>query len=173
MRSIALTPDISRYLINLARVREGEILLDPFVGTGSILLEAGLMGIRGVGVDIDKELVEGSKKNLESYNLRNQLLIIGDSTSLTYHRVDGIATDPPYGRGASTHGLDLKRIYDLFIGNASESVKDRGYIIFMSPLHMEEYVKKIICEYGLIIRGIHYMYVHGGLTRVIYEVFKP
>ncbi len=172
-RSIASPPTLSRILVNLARVREGDTILDPFCGTGSILIEAGFMGIHGIGVDIDWELVHGSMKNIEYYSLWNQIIVLGDTRELVYVDIDGIATDPPYGRAASTHGEDIRVLYREFLERAYESVKHGGYIVFMAPLNMEEYIDEVLCNLGLIIRGKHYMYVHGSLTRIIYEVFKP
>jgi tRNA (guanine10-N2)-dimethyltransferase len=39
-----------RSLINLAKVRAGEMLLDPFAGTCGILIEPGLISIKGTGM---------------------------------------------------------------------------------------------------------------------------
>jgi len=173
-RSIALTPAFSRLLVNLARVKEGEVLLDPFAGTGSILIEAGLMGVRGIGVDLDYVLVEGMKVNIEHYNLKaGSLILWGDSRELVYANVDGVSTDPPYGRSASTHGADVIEVYRRFLEKAKLSVKKRGYIVFIAPLNLEYVVDEMLCELGLIVRGKHYMYVHGALTRIIYEVLNP
>jgi len=173
-RSIALTPEFSRLLVNLARVKEGGVLLDPFAGTGSILIEAGLMGIRGIGVDLDYVLVRGMKVNIEYYNLKATSLILwGDSRELAYVNVDGVATDPPYGRSASTHGASVIEVYRRFLENAKYSVKKGGYVVFIAPLNLEDAVDEVLCELGLIVRGKHYMYVHGTLTRIIYEVLNP
>ncbi len=38
-----LPPKLARMMVNLARVHEGDILLDPFCGTGTVLMEAGLV----------------------------------------------------------------------------------------------------------------------------------
>lgn len=172
-RSIALPVQLSRLLINLSRVREGEVLLDPFAGTGSILIEALTMGIRAIGIEIDWELVHGAKKNLSYYGFNNYVLILGDTTTIGLLSVDGIATDPPYGRAASTHGSDAKYIYLKFVRNATESLKKKKYLVFMAPYTMSRYIDEILCSSGFIIRGKHYMFVHGGLTRVIYEAYLP
>jgi len=172
-RSIALPPALSRLLINLSRVKEGEVLLDPFAGTGSILIEAGFMGIRGIGVEIDYELVHGMVKNISHYRLLDQIVVFGDSRELTYTYVDGVATDPPYGRAASTHGVDILKLYKSFLENMYYSVKKRGYVVFMAPYNLEKHIDELVCGSGLILKQKHYMYVHGSLTRIIYEVVRP
>ncbi|MCK4365573.1 MAG: DNA modification methylase, partial [Thermoplasmatales archaeon] len=39
---ISLHPKLARALVNLSSIKKDETLLDPFCGTGGILLEAGL-----------------------------------------------------------------------------------------------------------------------------------
>jgi tRNA (guanine10-N2)-dimethyltransferase len=172
-RSIALPVNLSRLLVNLTRVRNGGVILDPFCGTGSILIEALLMNIRVIGVDIDWELIHGSRKNLEYYGLKNHVLILGDSRILSFNNVDGIATDPPYGRAASTHGVRVEEIYRLFLRNSAEYLRRGGYLVFMAPIELSGFIDEELCVNGFIIRGKHYMFVHGGLTRIIYEAYKP
>jgi len=168
-RSIALTPDISRLLINLTRIREGMLLLDPFAGTGSILIEAWSMNIRGIGIEIDWRLAQGMEENLEFYG-SNAITILGDSTLIDLTSVDAIATDPPYGRGASTHGYDQLKLYEAFIEKSWGLLRSGGYMSFMSPLWLEDYVDELLCRYSFTSVARFYQYVHSGLTRVIYVV---
>ncbi len=45
-------PRISRALINLLDVKEGDIILDPFVGSGAFVADAPTMGINAIGIEI-------------------------------------------------------------------------------------------------------------------------
>lgn len=45
-------PRISRALINLLKVSEGDTILDPFVGSGAFIADAPTMGINAVGIEI-------------------------------------------------------------------------------------------------------------------------
>ncbi len=47
-------PQMIRALINYMRVKEGETILDPFIGSGTTALEAQLLGINCIGVDISE-----------------------------------------------------------------------------------------------------------------------
>ncbi|MCD6300983.1 MAG: RNA methyltransferase [Staphylothermus sp.] len=172
-RSIALPVRLSRALINLSRVKENQVILDPFMGTGSIVLEAALMGIRAIGAELDWELVHGALENIRYYGAKNTMIILGDSTTISYNEVDGIATDPPYGRAASTKGRETLELYKLFLERAMDSLKKGGYLVFMAPLDIEDHIYEFICRYGFIIRDEIYMYVHGGLTRTIFVAYKP
>ncbi|MCY0867770.1 MAG: TRM11 family methyltransferase [Desulfurococcus sp.] len=170
-RSISLTPEISRLLVNLARAREGMVLLDPFAGTGSILVEAGLMGIRAIGVEIDADIARGMEENLRFYNI-NAIPVVGDSSEIEATVVDAIATDPPYGRGASTHGYSQAVLLKKFIEKAWTTLRSGGYMSFMTPLHLEDLVDEVLCKSEFMSIARYYQYVHGGLTRVIYVVEK-
>ena len=46
---VTMKAGLSRLLVNLAGVREGQTVFDPFCGTGSIAVEAALMGMKTIG----------------------------------------------------------------------------------------------------------------------------
>jgi len=100
-RPISIQPKLARVIVNLSEVRAGEILLDPFCGTGGILMEASAIGARAVGVDIQQEMAIGACKNIKFYGL-NAEFIVGDAQELPIRdeSVDAIATDFPYGRSS-------------------------------------------------------------------------
>jgi len=170
-RSIALKPDVSRVLINLTRAREGDTILDPFAGTGSILIEAWRMDIFPLGVDLDYELTKGMEENLRYFKTPS-IVVLGDSRYLTFREVEHVATDLPYGRGASTHGVEIKGVYGDFMANLSEYLSPSGYACFMTPMWLEEYVDELISRHGLKLTERYYDYVHGSLTRTINVVRK-
>jgi len=45
-------PRISRALINLLKVKEGDIILDPFAGSGAFIADASTMGINAIGIEV-------------------------------------------------------------------------------------------------------------------------
>lgn len=173
-RSVALPVYLSRLLINLSRIKEEMSFLDPFCGTGSVLIEAALMGLRTVGFDLSWEMIRGSINNLRSYGVKLPLMVVSNSLNipLSESSIDAIATDPPYGRAASTYGEKVKEIYRGFLHEAYRVLRNKRYLVFMSPSLLSKYVEKLLCMYGFILCGKYYMYVHGGLTRIIYVVYK-
>lgn len=44
-------PQMIKALINIMGLKAGDIILDPMMGSGTVLIEASLMGIRSIGVD--------------------------------------------------------------------------------------------------------------------------
>ncbi len=99
---VSLKPRIARAMCNIARVSKGKNVLDPFVGTGGLLMEAALMGANVFGVDIKKEMIEGAALNFRHYNIPDFRLECGNTFEMSDFfgkvRFDCIITDLPYGR---------------------------------------------------------------------------
>ena len=60
-----LPPKLAQIMLNLAKVAPGLTVLDPFCGTGVVLMEAALKHARLEGSDINPEMVDCTKANLE------------------------------------------------------------------------------------------------------------
>ena len=60
----AMPSKMARCMVNLAHGKAEAVLLDPFCGTGTSLIEATFIGCRAVGVDAQKRMVLGTRKNL-------------------------------------------------------------------------------------------------------------
>src|SRR5207245_6361436 len=58
---ISLHPKFARALVNLARVPMAGTVLDPFCGTGGVVLEAMQLGLRGIGLDHERGMVVGAR----------------------------------------------------------------------------------------------------------------
>ena len=60
-----MPPKLAQIMVNLARVKKGEVILDPFCGVGTILQEALLNDYRIIGSDANGEQIASSKENLK------------------------------------------------------------------------------------------------------------
>lgn len=107
-RPVSLPPRLARAAVNLAQVNPKERVLDPFLGTGALLAEAGLLGARLYGVDRDPTMIRGALQNLDYLGVSAEELIVGDARSVDFSDpaavFSAIVTDPPYGRSSSTGG---------------------------------------------------------------------
>ncbi len=64
---VTIHPRLARAMVNLAGVPRDGAVLDPFCGTGGILLEAGLIGCDVYGSDVQEEMVDGAVENLDAF----------------------------------------------------------------------------------------------------------
>ena len=102
---ISTSPKICRTLLNLAGARPGDTILDPFCGTGTILMEAALLGMNCIGMDINGDQVQGARTNLKwlGKDLGMKLeydIFKGDVrelSSLQKKQVDAVAFEPLLG----------------------------------------------------------------------------
>lgn len=62
-------PQMIRALLNFMRVKEGETILDPFIGSGTAALESQVLGINSMGIDISPVCVLISKVKTESVSV--------------------------------------------------------------------------------------------------------
>lgn len=134
---ISLPPKLARAMVNLAAVAPGSTVLDPFCGTGGILLEAGEMGMRLIGGDLDPRMVEGCRRNLAQFGLgalRLQNADVGELGDLLRgERVDAVVTDPPYGRASSTRGEGLREVYSRLFKVSEELLAPGGRLVLSLP----------------------------------------
>jgi tRNA G10 N-methylase Trm11 len=104
---ISLSSRLARLLLNISGVSKGQVLLDPFCGSGTILGEALLKGADCIGIDRNHGSVERTKDNLAwllSHSQRRgqrvpaYSVITGDATnlrrSLGDQMVDAIVSEP-------------------------------------------------------------------------------
>ncbi|MCM8833616.1 MAG: DNA methyltransferase [Candidatus Omnitrophica bacterium] len=69
--------------------KQGEWVLDPFLGSGTTLIECKRLGRNGIGVELISEVVELAKKNISNerniFNIKTEI-IYGDSTELNFKK---------------------------------------------------------------------------------------
>ncbi|TFG57148.1 MAG: methyltransferase domain-containing protein [Methanomassiliicoccus sp.] len=164
---ISLHPRYARALVNLTGVRRGETLLDPFCGTGGIVLEAALLGMKAIGSDIDPLMVDGCRRNLEHFGVSGAVVEVSDIGDIhqKFGDVNAVATDPPYGRAASTNKEDINGLYERGLNAMTESLVPGGRLGLVLP-------REIAAE-GLELMQVHRQRVHRSLTRYYHLFTRP
>lgn len=149
-----MEPVMSFIATNMAMIKPGDLVYDPFVGSGSLLVSAAHKGARVFGADIDWMLLHGKSKptrhsdkkrkegegvraNLRQYGLENQYLdvIVSDISRQPLRedlQIDTILTDPPYGIRESSERIGFRRNRQAMSGPA--------------PADRVRYPSKVTCE---------------------------
>jgi tRNA G10 N-methylase Trm11 len=100
--ALAISPRLSKILINLSEAKPGDTLLDPFCGVGAILSEALVKQINVYGVDKDTEAIKDAEKNLNwlksNFEIKSTwTLEAKDSRFAPNRNFDAVATETPLG----------------------------------------------------------------------------
>ncbi|KAK7603244.1 hypothetical protein V9T40_003243 [Parthenolecanium corni] len=128
----SMDAELSLIMANCAKVTDGDLVYDPFVGSGSLLVAAAYFGGYVFGVDIDYLMIHGRTKptrkqardkprknesvlaNMKQYGLESHYLdvLVGDSSLPIWRpelRLDAIITDPPYGIREATEKIGTSK----------------------------------------------------------------
>jgi tRNA G10 N-methylase Trm11 len=187
-----LCPIASFVIVNVAGVQGSETILDPYVGSGGILLAAALIDnrVRTVGIDvahgglIDRDHL---RRDFADRNLTQPLeLIQGDSTDANVRRLarsavggkpfDLILTDPPYGIRESTV-RQTNPICDLLESIATDReaghrlLRKGGKLVCFVPCQADHTISNVLPtaeqmnEAGLRIEAIREQPLNSKLSR--------
>ena len=110
---------------------KNSLIIDPFAGTGSLLVSCSLFGAHTLGSDIDSRVFRGKQKRNVQSNF-NQLslgvaeLVRSDNANSPFFKTatfDAIVTDPPYGvrAGAKKSGVSSNQRTGKSKGTSEES----------------------------------------------------
>lgn len=113
----SLSPKLARAMINLTHPKNE--VLDPFCGSGGILIEAGLLGLKARGNDIDPAMIARAEKNCAFCQV-TPTLEIKDALTLK-EKAEVIVTDVPYGRNSKAK--DLEQLYKEFLQHTKKLTK--------------------------------------------------
>ena len=121
---------------------KGELVVDPFVGSGTTLLAAKDLGRNAVGFDINEQYIKLCKKRLEQKNLNEntqQIPILDDARNISDYleneSVSLLITSPPYANllnrkrlNKSRRGIERKNGQYLKIEQYSQDERDLGIL---------------------------------------------
>ncbi|EZA60985.1 tRNA (guanine(10)-N2)-methyltransferase homolog [Ooceraea biroi] len=128
----SMDPQLSLIMANQAQVRNGDLVYDPFVGTGSLLIAASHFGGYTFGTDIDYLMLHGRTRptrisqkmrekdesiaaNMHQYGMSSYYIdvVVADFSYPLWRpnlRIDAIITDPPYGIREATERIGTMKI---------------------------------------------------------------
>ena len=158
-----LMPRMARSLVNLTQVRAGEILLDPFAGTCGILIEACLIGVNGVGIEVQPRLVNGALCNLKGLDCS---LLLGDAKRLPLKdaSIDAAVLDTPYGRSAKIMAASKELLLKESLEELFRAIRPGRRMAIVADRSIEEMIEEV----GFVLLQKHTDRVHRSLTRQIF-----
>ncbi|WP_323736503.1 THUMP domain-containing protein [Methanosphaera sp. ISO3-F5] len=167
----SMSPKLALCMVNLAHTRKGDTVLDPFCGTGGILIEAGDLNTTLIASDLERCMYEGTKLNLAHEGFKNYKVYWEDVRKLEIEEtVDAVAMDPPYGISTTLGGEDTKKLYTEALNAIEKHLKQDGYICMASPHYIN--MQEVVENTPLTIKEQHSIRMHKSLTRIITVLTK-
>ena len=161
----AMPSKMARCMVNLAHGKAESLVLDPFCGTGTSLIEASYIGCRGVGVDAQRRMIIGTRKNLCFFNIAAEGLVLADARQLPFFKVDCVVTDPPYGRSSRTLKSTTRQLVQDVLASTHRLLGVGQRICIASPKTLK--IKALGEALGYVHVESHFAFIHRSLTREI------
>ena len=171
--TISLSPRIARMLVNLTMLNEGQRLLDPFCGTGTILMEAAVLNINVIGFDKDSQKIKGTWQNInwlrdagrisKNVDAKLQRRNARNLEFLDRESIDAIATEPillpalerfPSAEEAKDMLLNSFKTYREFLRSAEYVLKRNGKMALVIPYIRLSTRKKAGFDVAQLLEGI-------------------
>lgn len=161
----AMSSKLARCMVNLAHAKTGDLALDPFCGTGTVVMEAAMIGCRAIGADIQKRMVIGCRKNLKHFAINPEGLLIADARKPALKKIDRVITDPPYGRASTCMKSNTGEIVKAVLASTFDMLDHGHRICIASPKTLN--IARLGTELGYRHLESHFAYVHRTLTREV------
>jgi tRNA G10 N-methylase Trm11 len=138
-------PRLAKILVNLLK-RKGGIIVDPFCGSGTILLELLRQGYDVIGIDNDPTLLEASKKNIlhlaKNTSIKSNYTLINESSEYAKFRANGAVFEPfmgpflkniPSVKIAKKISNNLNILYENVFRNLYDNLSKASEVICILP----------------------------------------
>lgn len=155
----SMDAELSLIMANQALVKDTSFVLDPFVGTGSLMVGCSKLGAYTIGSDIDGRQIRGTGKktsfqnNVEQYKLESKTIgtIVSDFAHHPWRKRnndvepfwDAIVTDPPYGVRAGAKKIGLGEKVDMNFHSTTMYKKD-GKLRYPQTIPYE--MEDVVCD---------------------------
>ncbi len=178
-----LPPKLARIMVNLSKLPKGSIIWDPFCGSGTVLMEARLLGYKIAGSDVDANSVEETKENLnwlqEEFGTPGGFRVFHkDIKSVSKDRIkyDAIVTEPHLGpvlrnviesKRAKSIINQLRPIYD----SLTPLLKPNSVVVVPSFNTHSDWIDMEYEVQGLKSQTLHWSRPHSIIRRII-KIFR-
>ncbi|MBN2047292.1 MAG: methyltransferase domain-containing protein [Anaerolineaceae bacterium] len=128
----SLKPPVAAALVRLAHTANRARVLDPFCGSGTILIEAAATGCRAVGGDLNPEALNASDENLS--NARSSAALhCWNAVNLPFtdFQFDAVITNLPWGGQIQTD-IALPALYQKTGAELRRMIRPGGRIVLLA-----------------------------------------
>nr|WP_193588523.1 methyltransferase domain-containing protein [Halalkaliarchaeum desulfuricum] len=168
----SMAPIDARAYANVAGAGRGRLVVDPMCGTGGVLIEAGLVGSRVLGIDAQEKMVRGTRENLETYLPESAEfgVVRGDATALplcdsgTPDAVDAVVFDAPYGRQSKIARHELAALVEGALADAHRICRSDGRTVLVADRSWRE----AAISTGWELEAVFRRPVHRSLDRYVH-----
>ena len=160
--AVTIKTNLAYAMIRCANIKNGDLLVDPFCGSGTILLEAldfYQKRIHCLGMDVSRRSANGARENAFAEGFHEDLCQFHccDARNFRKHlqeeSVDAIVTNLPWGIMTGHKNVsDLQSMYEVFLRTAWYVLKDRARIVMLvlRGLQLTRIIRKLSGRYRLL-----------------------
>ncbi len=164
--------------------KEGEWVLDPFLGTGSTLIAAGNLNRNGIGIELSKNYYKTSCNRISNGDYQNKLIALNGSSddlkklvqnSGIDNKIDYVITSPPYWNQLERNSMRQKVRKDKGLDTIYSETKNdigniKGYEEFLeSQAKIFDEVYDITKNNGYLTIVTNNVYFKGRLYPLAYD----
>lgn len=150
----SLHPKLARAMVNM--LGEVDVIIDPFCGSGGLLIEGALTKHKVIGIELDKIMIKRCYNNLKHYKIDSFEIEQRDSTDIV--KMDYFVTDLPYGK--NTKSNELNELYDKFFKDLQFKKAVVGFPDFFD-------YNKLMKKHNIKIKREFNYYLHKNLKKRI------
>lgn len=161
--AVTVKTNIAYAMVRLGNVQPGQTIMDPFCGSGTLLLEALEIfrkKVYCIGMDVSKRSASGARDNALAEGCGHEVckFVCSDARGLRRHvtdeSVDAIISNLPWGvqTGQKNSVSDLKTLYEIFLRTSWYTLKPGGRIVMLvlRGLQITRIVRKLSGRYRLL-----------------------
>lgn len=160
--STSLSSQLARALVNLV-IPQARSLVDPCCGTGSILLEAHLLGLQTYGADQNRRTAWMARQNLAHFGYD----VVVDHVEIQdcQRKADALVTDLPYGRLLMTDESAIRSILEHGVKLAPLAVYVTGHNIrdWLTDVGYDQVEVFTVNKHDRVVRFVHRARIQGEL----------
>ncbi len=170
--------EIVRLVVSLLDIENGTTVLDPALGSGSMLIESwryvrdnnGNPELMLSGQERNEIMGVIAKMNLILHDIKNYEIFVGDSlANPRFPACDYVIANPPWNQDYNVNGLKedpkVKKIYTTFVGDGFPPKTSMDWAWIQLMLYFANRKVGIILDNGALFRGGREKKIREGIVR--------